>query len=148
MRYWKKDSGGGGITPQMFGCTKMAVDEFILSADKSTGEYTINHSLGEKPKLFFILTTEEITENPYNMQYLNYIMGKDFGWVGTGMNASNNSLIASYIATNVGILNENTIIPQGNNGYFFTNGTPQSMSQTYRRAYYKAGVTYKVITMA
>ena len=55
MRYWKKESGGTGITPEMFGCTKMAVDKHTF-ASKSALKVGIPHSLGELPKFVFIFS--------------------------------------------------------------------------------------------
>ena len=44
-----------GITPQMFGCTKMAVDKYTF-ASKSALNVGIPHSLGEIPKYVFIFS--------------------------------------------------------------------------------------------
>jgi hypothetical protein len=42
------------ITPEMFGCTKMAVDEITFASDVAS-DTEINHSLGEIPRYVFLL---------------------------------------------------------------------------------------------
>ena len=45
------------ITPEMFGCSKIAVDEFIPTANRSMSATTVQHSLGEIPKAVIIADT-------------------------------------------------------------------------------------------
>lgn len=52
--YYEKVSEG--ITPEMFGCTKMAVDTLILTAATQLSAYTVNHSLGEIPKVILVMS--------------------------------------------------------------------------------------------
>ena len=60
--YWY-ESVSGGITPEMFGCSKMAIDNFVFASNDEIG--TLNHSLGEKPKFaFLIFNGENVTGNP------------------------------------------------------------------------------------
>ena len=47
-----------GITPEMLGCTKMAIDTFVFTVDTAINA-AINHSLGEAPKYLFILIDAE-----------------------------------------------------------------------------------------
>lgn len=59
-------SGGGssaGLTPEMFGCSKMTTDTFVLSSNNPLGSYTINHSLGIKPLVVFIFANSTPNEN-------------------------------------------------------------------------------------
>ena len=49
---------GGGITPEMFGCTKMAVDTFTLASDTKGMDKYINHSLEEIPKFISVSCNE------------------------------------------------------------------------------------------
>lgn len=44
------------ITPETFGFTKMAVDEFTFTSDTQVRNATLTHSLGEPPKQIIILT--------------------------------------------------------------------------------------------
>ena len=53
--YYEKVSEG--ITPEMFGCSKIAVDEFIPTANGSMSATTVQHSLGEIPKAVIIADT-------------------------------------------------------------------------------------------
>lgn len=53
--YWY-EKVGGGLTPEMFGCTKMAVDTLILTAATQLSTYTVNHSLGEIPKVILVMS--------------------------------------------------------------------------------------------
>ena len=52
--YWY-ERVGDGLTPEMFGCTKMAVDTFTLTSTTVGSNYSISHSLGTKPKYFIII---------------------------------------------------------------------------------------------
>ena len=53
--YWY-EKVGGGLTPEMFGCTKMAVDTLILTSATQLSTYTVNHSLGEIPKVILVMS--------------------------------------------------------------------------------------------
>ncbi len=52
------------ITPEMFGCTKMAIDTFTVPQD--TISTTVNHSLGEKPVCAIIVT--DVVNVPKNAE--------------------------------------------------------------------------------
>ena len=52
--YWY-EKVSEGITPEMFGCTQMAVDTFTLTSNTIGSNYSISHSLGTKPKYFIII---------------------------------------------------------------------------------------------
>lgn len=52
--YWY-EKVGDGLTPEMFGCTKMAVDTFTLTSTTIGSNFSISHSLGTKPKYFIII---------------------------------------------------------------------------------------------
>ena len=54
MGFHRKASGG--ITPEMFGYTKMAIDTYTLAANTMMGDVTLYHSLGEKPRLVMIVS--------------------------------------------------------------------------------------------
>lgn len=140
MRYWKKESGGsGGITPEMFRCTKMVIDEFTPSSDLMAYETQLNHSMGEVPKVAFVMAKEDFkvtsdTKSYVVQAYFNYAIDiyakTDFAYIcikrsriGIGANGSTDSLNNSYKPTS-------TTIIVGDTDYF------------------KSGVTYQIITMA
>ncbi len=52
------------INPEMFGCTKMAIDTFTVPQD--TVNVTVNHSLGEKPVCAIIVT--DVVNVPKNTE--------------------------------------------------------------------------------
>ena len=60
--YWY-ERVSDGITPEMFGCTKMAVDTFTLSSRKQCDSYPISHSLGTIPKFAFVIAETFPTAN-------------------------------------------------------------------------------------
>lgn len=51
---------GGGITPEMFGCSKIAFDDFAFSAQMDLNT-RISHSLGTTPKYAFWVTTQKVS---------------------------------------------------------------------------------------
>ena len=53
--YWY-EKVSEGITPEMFGCTKMAIDTYTPAANIMMGDVTLYHSLGEKPRLVIIVS--------------------------------------------------------------------------------------------
>ena len=53
--YWY-EKASEGITPEMFGCTKMAIDTYTPAANIMMGDVTLYHSLGEKPRLVIIVS--------------------------------------------------------------------------------------------
>lgn len=52
------------INPELFGCTKMAIDTFTVSQD--TTSTTVNHSLGKKPVCAIIVT--DVVNVPKNAE--------------------------------------------------------------------------------
>ena len=56
-----------GLTPEMFGCTKMAVDTFTLTSRTSATNYTISHSLGTEPKYFIIIGDYDDSNSIYDI---------------------------------------------------------------------------------
>nr|DAG69786.1 MAG TPA: hypothetical protein [Caudoviricetes sp.] len=54
----------GKINPEMFGCTKMAIDTFTVPQD--TVDVTVNHSLGKKPVCAIIVT--DVVNVPKNAE--------------------------------------------------------------------------------
>lgn len=126
-----------GITPQMFGCTKMAVDTYTPTSNIALDSISIPHSLGEIPKIFFILAEKKITAENY--AYINYVSGYKNGFGGLGYFDSKEYIVSQY-----GTFVSKSIINLPNfPSYTATNtGTASILFR------YKSGVTYKVITMA
>ena len=68
MGFHRKASGGGGITPEMFGCTKMAVDKVTFSSRRTLkAAGSISHSLGEQPKIIIVLSPYRKTTTANNV---------------------------------------------------------------------------------
>ena len=131
-----------GLSLEVFGCTKYAVDEFSYASDTAVPGYnatnTINHSLGVIPKFAFIIADYDaipsgstkilltaltnITPSAWHTGY-SYTFGES-GAI---------SYAESYTISGKGRATETTISLYNNS------------SQAY---YYGAGIKYKVITMA
>ena len=127
--YYEKVSEG--ITPEMFGCTKMAVDTFTLTSRTNITNYTISHSLGEIPKFIFIVAE--------SLPIVNYD-------------------IYNYVNTND---TQNSYAPFGKLTYYKSGFTNQTYENCHAKSinansfyvvgayyYYRANVKHTVITMA
>ena len=128
MGFHRKASGGGGITPEMFGCTKMAVDKFTLSSTLLCNAHSISHSLGTIPKLMFIIAEKKPTAyyNVYQVLSTN-----------PHLNTEISSNIICYYAS--GIYYADTVpIDSITTNQFKVN------NPTFK---YAAGIEYTVITM-
>ena len=133
--YWY-ERVGGGLTPEMFGCTKMAVDTFTLSSTTSLNAYVISHSLGEEPKFMYVVA--ERLPTAYDGAIYNYV-NTNVNLKGTALYGkmtyySINSSAVNHI--NEANVNANSITANS----FYINGS------SYQ--YYEANVKYTVITMA
>ena len=119
------------LTPEMFGCTKMAVDTFTLSSRTRCYTHTISHSLGEMPKYVFLISEAEAQEN-YDVA------------VGIGINLN-------LVTNPTGVMTAHKIGSEMeynmNGGFYPINSTSINfnISNLY---YWMAGVKYTVITMA
>lgn len=65
---------GGEISPEMFGCTKMAIDTFSYSDTTSVLNVKLKHSLGEIPKVAIIICPVDSTYVPPSGNYLELCM--------------------------------------------------------------------------
>lgn len=107
------------ITPEMFGCTKMAIDKVVFSSINSIS--TFNHSLGTQPTIGIVLTDPSKTIRGNGL-----ITGGFYGDLGCGCT------VKSYGAKNATI-----------------SLTPTSFTiDGGRDVYTVSGVEYTVITMA
>ena len=131
-----------GLSLEVFGCTKYAVDEFSYASDTAVPGYnatnTINHSLGVIPKFAFIIADYDaipsgstkilltaltnITPSAWHTGY-SYTFGASGAISGA----------ESYMISGKSRATETTISLYNNS------------NQAY---YYGAGIKYKVITMA
>lgn len=116
------------ISPEMFGFTKMAIDEFTFTSDTTARETTLTHSLGEIPKQFLVLTAKN-DDLPY---------GSFKEIIGVTLNGT--------IFYSTGFYKESTYF--GKSG---TNGDVTATATTVLFDLYNkfgAGTKYKLITMA
>lgn len=128
--------GGGGGKPEVFGCSKMAIDKIIFSStqDMST---RLSHSLGVVPKYAFLIAQQEpnttyaamycemtYTTFPSEFYSIAYL------FLGDGKRTFSTSTMKS-----------SSTLP--------TDSTLQFLTGSYGgTSYYEAGVEYTLITMA
>ena len=134
---------GGGLTPEMFGCTKYAVDEFSYTSETKLPGYNdisnINHSLGVIPKFIFIIAEyNEIPTGSHNI-LLSAVNATDEVWgsvysVMYGVSGNKKIRQAASILAR-GKLTNTTVSLYNNESSAFP-------------LYYGAGIKYKLITMA
>lgn len=155
MGYGKTNSvaAGGGITPEMFGCTSMAVDTYTSAAD-ARDNIIVPHSLGKIPKLVLIMASSDV--GYYDVSFADkgyvthlFILEITDSEVTTpapkGIYAANSklvkkgtkypTLISDYITDSSYLL-------------FASDSLHISVSGSGTGGYLKAGVSYNVITMA
>ena len=137
--YYEKVSEG--ITPEMFGCTKMAVDEFTPASDKEMASVTLNHSLGVIPRLFIIVADNQdsyIAESYHDTLKLAFVPNwnsASYSNFCSGAVKSNSGANHSYASTSASIT--------------FTNCNINSNASYSPGVYYlPAGETYKIYTFA
>lgn len=132
-----------GITPEMFGCTKMAIDTVTYSSDQSGDKYTglrINHSLGVIPKFSILLANGNVPEiknyikfsittfpNAYRGGSLSIGYSEYNGWCSEGFNSASSDYQPTPTDT-------------------YAEFKPGSMNLGF--LYLKAGIEYTLITMA
>ena len=126
--YWY-ERVSDGITPEMFGCTKMAVDKYTFASQTNlaTG---IPHSLGVAPKYVFIFSY--LTDLPTSSSYLIEYYGR---------RAVNNGGATEgwMIYSSSGKWQQTTM------GFVITQSILKTNASYY---YWLTGVEYTVITMA
>ena len=125
--YWY-ERVSDGITPEMFGCTKMAVDKFTLSSTLICNAHLISHSLGTIPKFIFIIAEKKPTEyyNVYQVLSTN-----------PHLNSEISSNIICYYHS--GIYDADTVPIDS-----ITSNQFKVSNSTFK---YTAGIEYTVITM-
>lgn len=140
--YWY-ERVGGGLTPEMFGCTKFAIDEFVVASRTSTSSFAsnISHSLGEAPKVAIISLIDNLSS----------LTNKDVFFLMRFQDAFEGSNSYHLEGYNDGTANMVTQMSSGYGTYIDTmtnNNVPLNCpSSSYYWQYFAVG-TYKVITMA
>ena len=131
-----------GLSLEVFGCTKYAVDEFSYASDTAVPGYnaknTINHSLGVIPKFAFIIADYDAIPSGSTKILLTALTNiTPSAWhTGYSYTFSESGAISwteSYMISGKSRATETTISLYNNS------------NQAY---YYGAGIKYKVITMA
>ena len=118
------------LTPEMFGCTKMAVDTFTYSSRKVASSVTQTHTLGKTPKMAIVMA-EEVSAN--NDLYVFF---------------TSNPLQAS------GTRDNSTLASHKTNTYASCSAFKSTLTETAYNVvgatsvYFQAGVEYTLITMA
>ena len=140
--YWY-ERVGEGITPEMFGCTKFAIDEFVVASRTSTSSFAsnISHSLGEVPKVAIISLIDNLSS----------LTNKDVFFLMRFQDAFEGSNSYHLEGYNDGTANMVTQMSSGYGTYIDTmtdsNVPLNCPSSSYYWQYFAVG-TYKVITMA
>ena len=130
-----------GITPEMFGCTKMAIDEFTPASDKQMASVTLNHSLGVIPRLLIIVADNQdsyIAESNHITLKLAFVANwnsASYSNFSSGAVKSNKGANQSYASTSANVT--------------FTNCNINSDASYIPGVYFlPAGETYKIYTFA
>lgn len=146
MRYWKKESGGGGgITPEMFGGTKMEVCTWISTTSSLISSTTIGHSLGKAPFLVMMFTKD--IDNFGNDMYIPFFIS----WQGLNGVPNTNALnysssAAAYAKTSEGYV---TVGDTENRMTFTANENTITFDSSYSSpAYSRNGAVYYLILVA
>lgn len=121
-----------GITPEMFGCTKMAIDKFTFTEDTTT-KTAVSHSLDEVPKYVLVLAknVKYSSANDYLISafIVKYNAYPNFGFY----QFYDNNSIESY---------------QPNVKTDSTPSVTANAISTGTTLYYQAGIEHTLITMA
>lgn len=124
------------LTPSLFGFTKVAVDTFSFTSTTTITTGTVlNHSLGEVPRMWLILSTE-----PTVFHQTKAVKGYIAYLGGNGSNASGGVIYEDSTTSN-GNQASSTAIPNSTQ-------IPFTYDSILTNKYFIAGVEYTLITMA
>ena len=124
------------LTPSLFGFTKVAVDTFSFTSTTTITTGTVlNHSLGEVPRMWLILSTE-----PTVFHQTKAVKGYIAYLGGNGSNASGGVIYEDSTTSN-GNQASSTAIPNSTQ-------IPFTYDSILTNKYFIAGVQYTLITMA
>ena len=131
-----------GLSLEVFGCTKYAVDEFSYASDTAVPGYnatnTINHSLGVIPKFAFIIADYDAIPSGSTKILLTALTNITPSAWHTGYSYT-------FGASGAISYSESHMISGKSRATETTISLYNNSSQAY---YYGAGIKYKVITMA
>ena len=131
-----------GIPPEIFGCTKMAIDTFTVPQD--TVSVTVNHSLGEKPVCAIIVT--DVVNVPKNAEKKYPLrLAIVFPIITSGVNIYTAFLTKEYL-TNDG--DYATAVKYQTQGTVSASQLQIIVDSANGFKYIKAGTEYTLITMA
>ena len=143
--YWY-ERVGGGITPEMFGYTKMAIDKYTPTSDTYTYNVKVNHSLGEIPKRIIIL----VDMNDFQQDISgNYLVFADIALSPNEKYMSSISRCSSFNSGNYpwyGGYSEGAVSTSWDTQWNIT--SKLFIFQTSASFKYKAGTEYTIISMA
>ena len=128
--YWYEKVVGDGLTPEMFGCTKMAIDKYTF-ASQTAIDVGIPHSLGVAPKYVFIFSysTDLPPLSSYLIEYFGRCPGDSNGGTTQGWIIYSSS--GEWRYRSLEFYNNKSVVKSNANYY-----------------YWLTGVEYTVVTMA
>lgn len=148
--YWY-EKVGGGLTPEIFGCTEVAVDE-VTFASRTAIDYSngviLNHSLGKPPRVVIFAITETPSQKSNKDEQALIACHKD-----TFHGESNTDSLTTFALTYDGSAYAWAVKVSGNGGGYVANRDSTTItlkngsSSTSSYNYIPKG-TYKVVTMA
>ena len=128
--YWYELVEEGVNLLTLFGCTKMAIDEFVYSSATGCDDVIVNHSLRAVPKVIIIASLDKPTKN-YDMTLTLAVHNSESGSTESYSSVSQYIMSSKLTSTTGGFSAYDT--------YFkIQNASPN----------YGAGMYYKLITMA
>ena len=138
--YWY-EKVSEGITPEMFGCTKMVVDTYTPTANIQMGSVTLIHSLGVIPRLLIIVADNQdsyIAESYHTTLKLAFVVNWN--------SSSYSNFYSGAVKSNTGAIQSDSTASAN---FTFTNRTIKSDANYSPGVYYlPAGETYKICTFA
>lgn len=143
--YWY-EKVGEGITPEMFGYTKMAIDKYTPTMDSYTNTLKVNHSLGIIPKRIFILVDMNDFQEDDSSNYLVFAdiaLSPNEKYM-TSISRSSTFNMANYPWS--GGYSEGDVSPSYNTSWNIT--SKLFIFNTRGSFKYKAGTEYTIISMA
>lgn len=132
--YWYEKIDGG-LTPEVFGCSKVAIDKFTFSTQQDLNT-RLSHSLGVVPVYAFLVSTQNVSLS-YAVEYgtITEISSADTYYGMARLKTNSGHTYSTYSLSNA------SLRP--------TNATVQFLGGSYGgTTYYEAGVEYTLITMA
>ena len=127
------------LDPALFGCTKCAVDKFTFSERTAASSTWVNHSLGEIPKISFVISESSLSSKVQYDLYFSALWKAPF--------IGNNST-EEYCEAFPVIWGASNFTANAGQGIYSNYLTDESIRIYGRDSYYVSGVEYTLITMA